>query len=403
MEITTVVLVVASLACAVLFLNPKLLRSPRWGATVTPLASIIGSGFLVVGPILAATTGTLAWFAMLALCAIGYLFGSAIRHNIAHVEPLLNGNPTKLVLRLERASELVLSFSYFISVAYYLNLFAAFALRLGGVTDPFVVRVVATCVISCIGVLGFLGGLKALERLTLGAVGLKLSLIGGLLITLSVATVIAVHGGTFNWPELNNATGSQELRIVLGLVILVQGFETSRYLGDSYSPEMRIATMRHAQWISTGIYLAFVVLITRYFTNTPLSAGNETGILDMLKPIGSALLPVIVLAALASQLSAAVADTNGAGGLLSELFVKRVSVNVGNVVTASVAIAITWMANIYEIITYASKAFVIYYALQSIQAALAAKRQSKFARAVLYLVGVLIAVVIILWAIPANV
>ncbi len=402
MEITTVVLVVASIACAGLFLNPKLLRSPRWRATVTPLASIIGSGFLVVGPILAATTGTLAWFAMLALCAIGYLFGSAIRHNIAHVEPLLHGNPTKLVTRLERASELALSFSYFISVAYYLNLFAAFALRLGGVTDPFVVRVVATCVISFIGVLGFLGGLKALERLTLGAVGLKLSLIGGLLITLGVATVISVHEGTFHWPELNNATGSQELRILLGLVILVQGFETSRYLGDAYGPEMRIKTMRHAQWISTGIYVAFVVLITRYFTNTPLSAGNETGILDMLKPIGSALLPVMVLAALASQLSAAVADTNGAGGLLSELFSKRVSVNVSNVVTASVAIAITWMANIYEIITYASKAFVVYYALQSIQAALAAKRQSKFARAGLYLAGVLIAVVIILWAIPAD-
>jgi hypothetical protein len=33
--------------------SKRILNSRRWRATVTPLASIIGSGFLVAGPILA--------------------------------------------------------------------------------------------------------------------------------------------------------------------------------------------------------------------------------------------------------------------------------------------------------------------------------------------------------------
>ncbi len=63
-------------------LRPRLIRSPLWRATVTPLASIIGSGFLVAGPILAHAAGNWAWAAMLALCLVGYLFGAAIRRNI---------------------------------------------------------------------------------------------------------------------------------------------------------------------------------------------------------------------------------------------------------------------------------------------------------------------------------
>ena len=339
---------------------------------------------------------------MLGLCAVAYLFGSAIRHNIVHVEPVYAGSPDKVVNGLERASEVALSLAYFVSVAYYLNLFAAFGLRLGSILDPFWIRVVSTVVIATVGVLGLRGGLDALERLTIGAVSLKLALIGALLSALVVATVVAMHAGAFHWPALEHARGTHEFRMLLGLVILVQGFETSRYLGSAYDTQTRVRTMRWAQWLSTGIYLCFMLLITRYFSGNLSAEGGETEIIDMLAPLGALVMPVIVIMALASQLSAAVADTSGAGGLVSESTNKRVSVNHGHLITALAAIAITWLADIYQIITYASQAFVTYYAFQSLQAAISAWRLGKKTRTVLYAVGIVIAVAVVVFAVPAE-
>lgn len=47
-------------------------RTPTWRATVTPLASILGSGFLICGPLLAREFGSAAIAAMAALLAIAY-------------------------------------------------------------------------------------------------------------------------------------------------------------------------------------------------------------------------------------------------------------------------------------------------------------------------------------------
>ena len=377
---TSIVLVLASLLLAGLFFHPRLVRAPFWQATVTPLASIIGSGFLVAGPILAYTAGSLAWLAMLGLCAAGYLFGAAIRHNIRYVEPEVFAKPAALTTGLERASELALSFAYFISVAYYLNLFAAFGLRIEQVVDPFWIRVAATTAIAGVGTIGAVGGLSGLERLEIGAVGLKLCVIGGLFAALGLASFAAATHGTIGWHAASQVGGTREITTLLGLVILVQGFETSRYLGAKYDAEVRVRTMRWAQWIATGIYLVFMLLITGYFGGGLPPEGGETAILDMLRPVGAAVAPMVIVIALASQLSAAVADMNGAGGLLAEVSGKRLPVRLGNLLTALTAIAITWSANIYEIITYASKAFVAYYALQSCQAALSAWRQGRVGR-----------------------
>ncbi len=397
------VLIGAALLAAGVFLNPRLMHARRWHAIVTPLASIIGSGFLVAGPILAGSAGIWAWLAMASLCAVGYLFGSAIRYNIAHVEPLLAASPPPVVAWLERSSDLTLSLAYFVSVAYYIHLFAAFGLRMGAVFDPFWIRIVATGVIGAIGALGFFGGLASLERLIVGAVGLKLSLIAALLAALAYAGVQGIASGNFVWPTLTHSHGIHEITILLGLVILVQGFETSRYLGDAYDAPTRIATMRQAQWISTAIYIVFILLITRYFGDNGPGAGEATEIIDMLAPLGIALAPLIILAALASQLSAAVADTSGAGGLLAETLSGRIGVNVGNLVTALVAIGIIWAANIYEIIVYASKAFVIYYGLQSLQAARMSFQARRWLLTVVYAMGVLIAAVVIVFSVPADV
>ena len=277
MILTNIILVVVSLLLLVILLRPKLLTLPLWRATVTPLASIIGSGFLVVGPILDHAAGRLAWLAMLILCAVAYLFGMAIRYNIMHLEPELKNNPPPMVAGIERMSELALSLAYFVSVAYYLNLFAAFGLRIDAIVDPFWIRVAASVAIAAIGILGAMGGLRGLERLEVGAVGLKLSLIGGLFVALIVASLMAMGAGDFEWVIPDGLNSTKDFQILLGLVILVQGFETSRYLGGTYSAEMRVRTMRLAQWISTGIYIVFILLVTAYFQGGLQDVGGRDG------------------------------------------------------------------------------------------------------------------------------
>ena len=64
------------------------------------------------------------------------------------------------------------------------------------------------------------------------------------------------------------------------------------------------------------------------------------------------------------------------------------------------AITMTWLANIYQIITFASQIFVGYYALQSLQAALSAWRLRRFAWVAVYGTGTLIALLVVVFAIP---
>lgn len=396
---TNSILIVVALALVCVLFHPRVLGARAWRATVTPLASIIGSGFLVAGPILADTAGRWAWLAMLGLCVVGYLYGSAMRANIRWIEPRYDAlSPT--ARRLERLSQPVLALAYFVSVTYYLNLFAAFGLRLLGVQDPFLIKALATAAIVVVGAIGVSGGLSALERLEVLAVGLKLAVIGGLLCSLGAAAAAAMAHHTPP-PHLDHRAGFEGPRILLGLIILVQGFETSRFLGEAYDGDTRIRTMRFAQWISTAIYVLFVFLVTRLFSDGLPGEGGETAIIDMLRPLGSAVAPMLVVAALASQSSAAIADMNGAGGLIAEASGGRVAVRWANLLVAGVAVAITWAGGIYQIITWASKAFVAYYGLQSLQALLAARTARAPAQVALYALGVILALAVIVLAKPA--
>lgn len=400
LSLNNLLLIGAALLLAGVFFQKRLLAAPQWRATATPLASIIGSGFLVAGPILAHAVGPWAALAMLALWGLSYWFGAAIRYNIRYVEPSLANRPPAYQYALERASDVALSLAYFVSVAYYLNLFAAFGLRLAEVVDPLWIRIVSTVVIGTIGLLGVLRGLAGLERLEVLVVALKLTLISALLVLLFKVNAVALLDDSLSWTNQVEMSGWDKLATLLGLVILVQGFETSRYLGDQYDAPLRMRSMRWAQWIACGIYLVFLLLITGQFAGGLPDKGGETAIIDLLTPIGSAVAPLLILTALASQLSAAVADTNGAGGLLVEVSGRRIPVRIGNLVTALVAIGITWTANIYEIITYASKMFVIYYGLQALQAALAAARRRQWWRAAGFGVAVLVAAAVVVLAKP---
>ena len=128
-----VVIIVAALVLAgYLAFSKRLAGSSSWKATVTPLASIMGSGFLVSAPLLAGIVGNLAVVCMAMLLMLAYAVGSAIRFNIRHFEPIENAGhgPAQTIAFLSR---IVLVGAYFISVTYYLQLLAAFLLNAAGI------------------------------------------------------------------------------------------------------------------------------------------------------------------------------------------------------------------------------------------------------------------------------
>ena len=103
-----VILCVALLAATILF-SKRVRTSQSWIATVTPLASIIGSGFLVVVPLLGRAEGLWAAPSMLGIVGVAYALGAVIRHNIRHVEPRLsNDDASPSIATLERLSSLAL-------------------------------------------------------------------------------------------------------------------------------------------------------------------------------------------------------------------------------------------------------------------------------------------------------
>lgn len=387
-------ILIVTLAAGVFLLMPRVAGIKTWRATMTPLASIIGSGFLVLGPILDSSYGKYAPLAMLALCIGAYLFGTAIRHNI-HMRGDQDTDPGRLVARLEMAGSWVLAVAYVISVAYYLNLFGAFGVSLTPWDDSLHARLLTSAVFALILVVGWLRGFSALERMEQVSVSVKLAIILGLLVGLAI-----FFGKEASADKLvllaPKATGWAGIALGFGLIVTVQGFETSRYLGSTYDAQTRIRSMRIAQLLSSAIYMMYIALVAYVFQGSELHL-EETAIIEMTRVVAPVLPFLLVAAALTAQFSAAIADTSGSGGLVAELTGRRVTERQAYAMLVAVGLAFTWTIDLFEIISYASRAFAIYYAIQSAIAAVSAHRAGGQWRkvslfTVLTVLGLLIAV-----------
>lgn len=341
---------------------PRIAQARYWRAVVTPLASIIGSGFLVLGPILSASFGQYAPIAMIILCGVAYAFGSAIRFNISEIEIQQVRLSRERIL--EACASWVLAFAYVISVAYYLNLFGAFGVTLTSFNDSFHAKLLTSSVLILILFVGLTRGFSALEKMEQVTVSLKLAIIVGLLAGLIIhfSDQVASSNLLFSTPTI---TGWSALTLGFGLIVTVQGFETSRYLGSVYDASIRIKSMKLAQVISTIIYLMYIALVTYTFDTNNVNL-SETAIIDMMAVVAPILPILLVVAALSAQFSAAVADTSGAGGLFNELSRGRISTRQAYAILVSIGLVITWVVNLFEIIAFASRAFALYYALQAL-------------------------------------
>lgn len=358
----------AALAVLALLSFGKFAKSQTWRATVTPLASIIGSGFLICGPLLAKEFGSAAIVAMAALLALAYAVGAVIRFNIIHVE---NHAPT-LALHdpfawAMRVGQVLLAIAYAVSVAYYLKLLAEFTLKPIAI-DPamhmLVANIVVTVIIVALTALTFSGDVKKIEHAAHASVSVKIGLIAGLIAGLALwwasgsAPAAALPAAGISWAGVP---------LLLGLLITVQGFETSRYMGNSYDQQTRVRTMRLAQWLSSAIYLAFLALLTPVLGRAAESEG-VAGILDIMTFVAPILGLFVLGGAVTSQLSAAIADSIGSGGIMIEVSRRKLGVRTAFMVASALSIAVVWLTDPFEVIALASRAFAAYYGMQAVLA-----------------------------------
>jgi len=386
-------------------LAPGIRNNRQWRAMVTPLASIIGSGFLVVAPLLAHTLNSWAGFGMLAIVTMAWFIGGVIRFNIRYVEARLSSaraNPGLQVL--DKLSGLALGLAYVISVAFYIRLLAAFVLQGLGLNAGNNADLLTTAILAFIGIWGLLYGLRGLENLEKYAVSVKLSII------LAVLAALAIHAvewlqSTASLQFTAIADTWQMLRRLAGMLLVVQGFETSRYLSTVYAAQLRITSMRRAQLLAAVIYIVFIILMLPLLQHSRAGL-DETAIIGLSAQVAAVLPVLLVIAAVMSQFSAALADVLGAGGLLSELAGRTNVLRATYLLVTGISIVIVWTANIFEIIALASRAFALYYLLQTLLALAACRylehRGQRLGHALGFSVLALLLLLVVGFALPVE-
>jgi len=337
-------------------------------ATITPLSSIFGSGFLVIVPILAGAVGEFSVAAMAVVCAIAYAVGSVIRYNITNAEPALASKPGEALIGFERASDFALILAYVISVCLYLHILSSFVLGSFHLDTELYENILTTVVISVIMLIGLTKGLDDLAVLEKW----------GLYITLLIIVLLV---GGFTWYGFNawqstvgitpfKATAHSPweiLTIVAGTLIVVQGFETPRYLGDDFDSATRVKASRWSQIISTTVYLVFIA-VAMPLVHTLNGQYDDNSLIKLAGVASVLLVTPLVIAAAMSQFSAAVADTLAATGNMEEMTHGSLKAKFGTVLVGGGAIALSWSANTLEILALASRAFAFYYLLQCLVA-----------------------------------
>ncbi len=337
-------------------------------ASVTPLASILGSGLLIIVPVLERTLGSLSVLGAAGVCAVAWVVGSSVRHCVRVVEPALAaGSPDRLDAGLDRAGDAVIVVAYVISVALYLRIMAQYVVAYAGpggsASWERVLACTALMLIVVVGITRGFAGLNLLDRVSLAAVLALTTLLGA---TLLLHDVHGLVGRGVVLPPVPDVGTGGILQVLGGILITVQGFVTVRYLGDRYDTETRVWASRLAQLVAASIYLGFVAVATPVM-GLGTSDGADGTLLDVTARVAPWLALPLVLSAVFSQFSAAVADTVAAEGNLRGLsHVLR-----GRrpyLLTGAAGILLAATTPTFTIVAVASRAFAAYYALQAVLA-----------------------------------
>lgn len=403
-----IMLVIIAASVLLFMFTPRFTKSRSWQATLTPLSSIIGSGFLIIAPLLASVIGIYSPLAVTGIVVLAYAIGGVIRFNIIQAEPLIHDREAyHAIYKIDLFANIVLSFAYVTAVAFYLSLLSSFLLTYVGFGDsPVLERSLTTVIIIFIAAAGYLRGLGGLEKLEAYSMSLQLSIVVALLIGVIIYDFNFLLSEQLLIFEVKDRNWLTQAFMLAGILLVVQGFETSRFLGEKYSAQVRVHTMRQAQLISGTLYIVSVVALLPIVQHLNLETikiaeiVNATGLAATVLPL------MLIVAAIMSQFSAAVADTVGAGGLACESCKEILPTNKAYLLVSILAIILIWTADLLEIISFASRAFALYYLLQCVVAIIAShyqcERKAHHLNLVRFATLAVILTFIVIFAMPAK-
>lgn len=329
-------------------------------------------------PVLERSLGALAAWGALAVTGVAWFVGSAIRHNIAAIEPAAaQGRLGEGDEFLERLSDVAIALAYIVSVALYLRIMAEYIVDYAGLAidgaASSIVASAAVMIIVLVGLFRGFAGLDLMERLALGTVLVLTTALG---IAFAAEDAGRLAGAGIDLPPLPDTSVWEAALMLGGIVITVQGFETVRYLAEEYDAPTRIWASRAAQAIAASIYIAFVSLATPLMgLGTP--DGVDASLLTIVERVVPFLALPLVLCAVLSQFSAATADTVAAHGNLHKQFPRLFGNGRSYVFSGVAAIAMICTIPTLTIVTIASRAFAAYYFLQCVVAARTTSSHSK--------------------------
>jgi hypothetical protein len=254
--------------------------------------------------------------------------------------------------------------------------------------------------------MGYIRGLGGLERLEGYSMSLQLSIVVALLVGIFIYDYHFIQSEQTLSLAYQDRGWITKACILCGVLLVVQGLETSRFLGQKYTAAVRIKSMRRAQLISGALYIVAVAALMPIVQHLDLE-NIQIAEIVMATGLAATVLPLmLIIAAIMSQFSAAVADTVGAGCLSSESSRGKLATNTAYVVVSAFAIVLVWTADLLEIISFASRAFALYYLLQCVIALMASyhhyeSRVYQPHRTHFAAVGAILAIVV-MFAIPAK-
>ncbi|PCI43829.1 MAG: hypothetical protein COB41_06080 [Proteobacteria bacterium] len=378
--------------------EPKTFRQVISAMSI-PLASIFGSGFLVIVPVLASSVGSYSVLAMLVVAFVAFQAGAVVRHNILCAEPVLAAGNKRSTRMLEQLSSVALVAAYIVSVCLYVHILSSFVLGVFEMDSNFNNSLLTTVVIGIITLIGVMGGLKLLEKMESWALYVTLVILTVLLLGFALYDINSyLNVGSFIMPEMPKRSTWEMITIVAGTLIVVQGFETTRYLGNQFDSQTRILASRWSQYLSLTVYVIFVALALPVVT---ILNGEyaENSLILLAAEVSVLLVAPLIVAAGLSQFSAAVADTLASASNMEEITKGRMGQRLGYLLVGSIAMALAWSGSTFAIITLASKAFALYYLLQCCVGFSVCK--SHFERTRFILVGLALLFVLI-FAVPAG-
>ncbi|NOX93191.1 MAG: hypothetical protein GXP18_12315 [Gammaproteobacteria bacterium] len=288
---------------------------------------------------------------------------------------------------------------YVVSVCLYVHILSSFVLASFELDTTFNKSLLTTTIIAAITVIGLFGGLKPLEKLERWALYITIAILGLLLVMFAAYDVnqyLTLKQLTL--PDMPDRSTWEIVTIVAGTLIIVQGFETTRYLGEHFDASTRIRASRWSQYFSLSIYVLFVALAQPVVS--VLEGVYDDNSLIVLAATVSLLLPIpLIIAASMSQFSAAVADTLAAAENLKETSKQRIDTRWGYLLVGVTAMLLSWSGSTFEIITLASRAFAFYYLLQCVVAFSVCNNIKE--RCLFVFIGIILAFVLI-FAVPAG-